>query len=1007
MPPLAQGQSPTTPPTPTTPNIYQITDQESAPPVDPENCGNPNQPTCEPFISKSALQLNVDAKHYMTISRSILLAITDNREDLEAAIEQFRIKISEDASPMVLATYGDEIEQVIRRGASASAWEKVDDSVDVAYPYRNRFAYGHCPGGSCVVDNKILILSDTDDILHWEIHSTRVIGADGKAGTDTVIFNHAGVGTGGWNILLSPEQKEFYLELFAPTKGPVYAFNYNKYVRDVLYSGVLPISFDGDKVTNFEKAIMRMRGKINYPDEGGLVIQEEGDFELGRQVASDGTVSYTGTLDIYGGMTYILVSGSIKAQTITMHAELAPGNSCALPNKCKPTTFIIGGTVNTGITGNATREQTIEIRDGYSIAGDVDFVANNAATLKDILRINPRTVDATLTFDDAFSLKFHNYDRLEKIGAGTLVLNSSYSFTENGVSLDLGEGRLLVREGITLAGQGDLPMGADTTLEILGTLGMDVVGNDGSQTVVLSDIQSLARTIMLKGGRDTLELRLSGSLSFTATTLATISGIDVLVKAGTATWTVSTDLTPSYEEFVFKAGTITGEGSLTFPDGHVLVWAGGSLSIPISVADGSKISSIAFGPASGTTLTVSGADLSYLRGYDQILKQGEGTLKQTGEFDISGYSGGILLQAGTWELADGAVLKVPSLTFAEGAGGLTSTTSGANAGYLQLVGDSDKDIEVTWEEGGISVKVVGRVAGRDTLAMAPLEGITLNFNADLWVDFDGFSKSGAGTVIQSGNFDLGSSVFSIGAGGYELAASATLDAGRIDLADGTSLVIKGTVNAPIKTASGGQVITLYSTAKTTAGMDLTASTEELHIVLTNSADTLTLSSTSFGQWQGVDQVFLSGSGSLSIGTGYTLTTELLDLGAATLTGMGTVVIAGDTGHLVWRNNTIGANITLVASGSNNVLEINPNTDTNFDTAYATLLTRFTAFEHFRKDGSAKLVQSVDWQRSQLEIRQGGWSINNGVTLTVNQLGLFNPTGIEGTGTVAISNERLF
>ena len=541
-PPLAQGQSPTTPPTPTTPNIYQITDQEGAPPVDPENCGNPNQPACEPFISKSTLQENVNAGHYKTISKSILLAITKHLEDLEDAIEQFRIKISEDASPMVLSTYGDEIEQVIRRGAPA-AWEKVDDSVDNLYPYKNRFAYGHCPGGSCVVDNKILILSDTDDILQWEIHSTRVIGADGKAGTDTVIFNHAGVGTGGWGVSLSPERKEFYLRLFAPTKGPVYAFDYGKYVRDVLNSGVLPISFDGDKVTNFEKAIMRMRNKILYPKTGGLVIQEEGDFELGRQVASDGTVSYTGTLDIYGGMTYILVSGSIKAETITLHAEPAPGTPCTIADPCQATTFIIGGTVNTGITGNAMQAQTIEIRDGYSIAGNVDFVTNNVTTLKDVLRINPRTVDATLTFDDAFSLKFQNYDRLEKIGAGTLVLNSSYNFTQNGVSLDLGEGRLLVREGITLAGQGDLPMGADTTLEILGTLGMDVVGNDGSQTVVLSDIQSLARTIMLKGGRDTLELRLSGSLSFTATTLATISGIDVLVKAGTATWTVSTDLT--------------------------------------------------------------------------------------------------------------------------------------------------------------------------------------------------------------------------------------------------------------------------------------------------------------------------------------------------------------------------------------------------------------------------------------------------------------------------------
>ena len=264
------------------------------------------------------------------------------------------------------------------------------------------------------------------------------------------------------------------------------------------------------------------------------------------------------------------------------------------------------------------------------------------------------------------------------------------------------------------------------------------------------------------------------------------------------------------------AGSGASQGKVVLTGVSTFTWSAGTISAVIDASDASGDDTLKLTPASGT-LTLDG---SLFKGFEVLTKSGAGSVSQSGVLSIATSA---TLSAGTYSLASGAELQVTDLTI---GGGILS-----GAGKVVLTGAST----FTWSGGSVSAVIdASDSSGADTLKLIPASG-TLSLDGSLFKGFELLTKSGAGTISQSGVLTIGNSA-TLSAGTYSLASGAelrvssfTIDGGSLSGAgkvaisgDSTFYVKGGTVGATVDASDGKGDDRIEVTAPS-AGLSLTGS----------------------------------------------------------------------------------------------------------------------------------------------------------------------------------------
>jgi fibronectin-binding autotransporter adhesin len=350
-------------------------------------------------------------------------------------------------------------------------------------------------------------------------------------------------------------------------------------------------------------------GGLNKDDLGKLVLS-------GANHYTGGTTIDNGTLQLGDGTTNGAVTGDI-ADNATLAFDPAAGTtidnagvisgSGAVQQTGTGTTVLTAANTYTGDT--TISAGTLQLGDGATNGSITGHVTDNA----------------TLAFDPAAGTTIANAGvisgsgAIQQIGAGTTVLSGANSYA-GGTTIDAG----------TLQVASDANLGATS-----GALAVD----GGTLNTTASFASSRATTLGATGGTFDVD-------SGTALTMGgAISGPGALTKTDAGTLLLTAANT-------YAGGTTIGTGTLQLGDGAT------NGSITGNIADNATL---AFDPASGTTLTEAGA----VSGAGQIQQAGAGTTNLTG--DSSAFSGPTTVSAGS--LTVSGTLGNAASTVSVGSGG--------------------------------------------------------------------------------------------------------------------------------------------------------------------------------------------------------------------------------------------------------------------------------------------------------------------------------------------------
>ncbi len=563
-------------------------------------------------------------------------------------------------------------------------------------------------------------------------------------------------------------------------------------------------------------------------------------------------------------------------------------------------------------------------------AGTLTFsAANNTYTGDTTISAGTLTVSGTLAdTTDVINSGIYDVDATDTVqslsGSGAVELASGITLTTGDAGDDTISGVISGAGSFTKAGSGTLTLSGSNTYTGSTTLSAGTIVISTSNNIGATPGSADADNIIFTGGT----LNTSGTFS-----LGSNKGI-TMTSSGTINTNSSTTLT--------YAGIITGSGSITKAGAGALILSGdntytgdttittGTLNVSGTLSDSTDVinsgtydvdatdtiqslsGSGAVELASGITLTTgdSGDNTvsGVISGAGALTKAGSGTLTLSAANTYTGdttISAGTLTVSGT--LADTTDV-INSGTYDVDATDTIQSLSGSGAVELA------SGIILTTGDGGDDT-VSGIISGSGSLTKTGSGTLTFSANNT----YSGDTTISAGTLKLTGT--LANTTDVINSGTYDVDAADTIQSlsgsGAVELASGITLTtgdsgddtISGIVSGDGSLTKAGTG-TLTLSANNTYTGDTTISAGKLIIsgVLSNSTDVINSGVYDVDTTDTIQS--LSGSGTVELATGITLTTgdggddtvsgvisgagSLTKVGAGTLTFSGNNTYTGDT-----------------------------------------------------------------------------------------------------------------
>lgn len=605
------------------------------------------------------------------------------------------------------------------------------------------------------------------------------------------------------------------------------------------------LAFDGGKSTGFEL--------LSKQGAGTATMTGEQDFDA--TFVDAGMLAIDGTL---GTDLLLLDAGTTLAVDGTVHASDGSQTSISGDAGVNTVTVGTGGTLlASGSLGDGDDIVTLAGQldtgtgDTLDLGGGADSVtlADGAAIAG--MGIDAGSGDDTLVLDSADDLAFDgsatsDFETLRKQNTGTATMTGTQSFT---VATTLVGGTLAVAGTLrtpTLSLSDDTEFDVDGTVEADGGGAAAIAGSAGSNAVKVGSDGTLRATGDLGDGADTLDV--AGVLDTGAGTFSLGAGDD---------------------SFVIHDGT------------QILGTVDGGAGNDTGVYDIDLV-----------------ADIGALTGFEALDKTGTGTLNINGPADsdirtvqvsegtLNVGAGGAIADVTDTSVATGATLNVDG-SYAGSATGDSFTVAGTVEGSGSIdLGDGD-DVLTLQDGAALGIAIHGGGAAGDRVVLDNAAG--MSFDGSFVDGFEQLVKQNTGTATLAGTHAYDETHLDNGT----LAVTSTLDSSTIDMADGTTLEVFGTVqgngtpSTTITGSAGNNVVRVADGAALFASGDLGDGDDELDV-----AGTLNTGAGEFSLGAGNDTFTLHNT-TVVIGT--------LDAGD----GIDTLNVTVDDGYLVPLDSTIG------------------------------------------------------------------------------------------------------
>ncbi|WP_417774249.1 beta strand repeat-containing protein, partial [Stappia sp.] len=703
------------------------------------------------------------------------------------------------------------------------------------------------------------------------------------------------------------------------------------------YGGTLSGAYDTVNVTGFSGGTGTVQtgipGQVNLFVAGsGQVIQ----FWDGADATGNGTVD----------------GGTGTWSSIGTNWTGAPG-AAGINGPYEKSVAVFSGTAGT-VTVDGTQDfDTLQFKtDGYTLSGGTLNIAPASGTTGTI------NVDAGVSTEIASQVA--GPGDLEKVGAGTLVLSGSNTYT-----------------GDTILTAGTLTAKDDGSL---GDLSSAIVFNGGTLQAG-ADFSATARAMNINNYKSAKINVADPAKSFTAS--GVISGNGDLVKTGAGKLILTGNNT-------YSGTTILGGGTLSIASDDNL----GANSIAFETATLEVTASATIDNAiylnSNTTGTIDTQDNAVtasggITGAGNLVKTGTGTLTLSG---ISTHIGSTTIKAGTLSVTDGYNLSASALTLDGGTFAVTGN-SATLANTISLAAGSG-----TIDISGSGATFGGAISGSGDLTKTGAGTLTLSGTST----HTGTTTVKAGTLTIADGSNLGTGGLTLDGGtlgvtgsGVTLASGVTIGAGSGTIQTANALTLSGTLAGSGNLTKTGAGTLLYNgdgsafTGTTTVAGGTLGGTGTLGGDVTiNSGATL-----SAGNSPGTFTI----NGDLTLDSGSTSTFELGAAGIVGGTSNDLVKVGGDLALAGTLNATAGS------AGYYQLYQYGGALSGAYDTVNVTGFSGVTGTIQTGIPGQVNMVVLADGQV--LQFWDGADAVGNG---TVDGgTGTWSTTGTNWTGAPGEAN----
>ncbi len=668
-------------------------------------------------------------------------------------------------------------------------------------------------------------------------------------------------------------------------------------------------------------------GSGNVVNNASLIFNRSDALTVSNTISGSGalTQSGAGTLTLAGTNSYTGAT-TLSAGTLSVGAGANLGGANTL--------IFDGGILQvTGTSLNNFGTHTPTFISGKPVVFDISNSAN--------------TFTVSQTMNQAGGV-------LTKLGAGTLVLGGSNTFTGTttlsagilsvGADANLGSGNALVFDGGTLqiSGTGLTSYAAGAigshavTLTSGKTVGFDIAdaGNTfnvsqvlnqgggglsktGVGTLVLSSANSYTGATILSGGTLSVGLDANlgsgnalvfdgGTLQITGTALSTFASGVIGTHAVTLTAgkTVGFDINNVANNFIVSQVLNQGAGGLTKSGNGPLVLTGtNTYSGPttvnagvLQIGNGGTTGSLGSGSVTNnSSLVFNRSDVltvsGGISGNGSLVKNGAGTLTLSG---ASAYTGPTLLNTGTLSLGSGTAL---------GTGALIINGGTLDSAVANLINTGNNP--QSWNADFAFAGTNNLNLGTGPVSISSARTVTVNagtLTVGGNISGSSFTKAGAGTLALGGTSHSFSGAVTLNAGRLSVGVDANLGSSSNALVfNGGTLQITGTA---LTTYAAGMIgsHTVMLTPNTTVGFDIASAANTFNVsqALNQGAGGLTKA--------GAGTLVLAGTNSY---TGMTTVDGGTLVVAASLSGAATV---NATGTLSGSNVSVG-DVTVNSGGT--------------------------------------------------------------------------------------------
>ncbi|EDY16999.1 autotransporter-associated beta strand repeat protein [Chthoniobacter flavus Ellin428] len=711
---------------------------------------------------------------------------------------------------------------------------------------------------------------------------------------------------------------------------------------------------------------------------GGLTIGA-GTLQLGNggttgtlpasmSILDRGNLAFNFSRSVTEGTDFGSISGS---GTVT---QGGPGTVFLTANTYTGGTIVTGGVINFGSSGLGTGP--ITLNGGglqWSTALGISSQLVSIGSLGGTLDTNGNSVTINSVISGA--------GPLTKTGIGALTLNVDSSGFSGGFT---------VLQDSLIYGSTANALGTGTITLSGGTLGFNQVtaanagGLAGTGNIVLTNASNQPVTFTVGGNGASTTY--SGSLS----------GLGLLIKSGTGTFTLAGDSTGSVSEISIAQGTV----ALATPNaaaGYTLSLDGGNLSFgSLTSATASELTGsgsllLANVTNQSVAFTVGGDNNSTtyagaLTGTGTLIKTGTGTLTlgNAGSTAATTLNAGVIdfdgnpnaLGAGTFTI-NGGTVNFDSLTAA-------SVGALAGSGPLVLTNSNNQPVNLTVGTNGASTTYSGTLAGLGFLTMNGTGTLTLA----------GDSTNASGTVsITQGTVALATSNaaagYTLGLNGGTLSFGSLTSAAAAALQGSGSLVLQNINNQAVAfTLGGNNSSTTYTGALTGSGTLIKTGSGTLALSNPNSTAGITLS-------QGILDLSANGS---ALGSG-TFTDNGGTLNFGSLTAASAGALAGTANLSLLNNSSQPITFTVGSNGASTTYSGALAGGTLVKTGTGTM----TLTGSISSGANLTLVNgTLDISLDGTALQSGTFTINGGA-LNLGTLTSVSTGGLAGSGGLVLTN----